>query len=80
MSESPHAGGNLARVVAATSKDFETEGKEGVTRKNGHRFAELHMARRSPAPQIVVVDRGEIVVDQAEAVNQLNRATCVESR
>lgn len=79
MSESPHTGGYLARVVAATSEDFETEGKEGVSGQNGHRFAELDMARRSPAPQIVVIDCGKIVVDQAEAVNQLNRATCVES-
>lgn len=50
MSQSPHARGNLARVVTATSKDFETEGKEGVSGQNGHRFAELDMARRSPAP------------------------------
>lgn len=78
MGESSDARGDLARVVAATSKDFETEGKEGVAGKNGHRFAELDVARWSPAPQIVVVDGGEIVVDQAEAMNQLNRATCIE--
>ena len=80
MGESPDASGDLTGIVAATSKDLETEGKEGVSGKNRHGFAELDMARWSPAAQIVVVDGGEVVVDEAEAMNQLNCATGIEGR
>lgn len=80
MGESSDARGDLTSIVSATSKDFEAQSKEGVSGEDRHGFAEFDMAGWSPAPQIVVVDRREIVVDQAEAMNQLNRATCIEGR
>ena len=52
---------------------LEGEGQQGVPGQNRHRFAEHFVARGPAAPEIVVVQRGQIVVDQRISVDQLQR-------
>jgi len=46
---------------------------QGVSRENGDGLAERLMAGGTPAPQVVVVERGQIVVDQRIGVEHFER-------
>ncbi len=53
---------------------LEREGEKSVTGENCDRFAKHLMVRRPAAPKVVVVQRGKIVVDEREGVNELEGA------
>ena len=46
---------------------------QAVARKDGHRLAMGHMEGRAAAPEVVVVQRGQVVVDEAERMDHLDR-------
>ena len=54
-------------------QDFEREGQERVTGEDGGRFVEGFVDGGTPAPEIVVIHGGQIVVDQRIAVDQFDR-------
>ena len=66
------------RVRFGRSQDIESQSKQGISRKDRYRFAELHVACRPTAPEIVVVQRGKVVVDEGKTVDQLDGACGVE--
>src|SRR5258707_12302388 len=53
---------------------FECEREERVARENGEGFAELFMASRLAATEVVVIERGQIVVNQRISVDEFDRA------
>ena len=53
---------------------LEGEGLEGVAGEDGDGFSENLMTRRASATQVVIIERGQIVVDERVGVNQLERA------
>ena len=59
-------------------EDFEGEGEEGVSSEEGNGFAELDVAGGESAAEVVVIESGEVVVDEGEGVDHLERATGVE--
>ena len=54
-------------------EDFERERDHGIAGEDGDRFAEDFVVGRPATAQIVIVHRGEIVVDEGESVDQLDR-------
>lgn len=59
-------------------QDLEGEGQQPVAREHRGRFVEFLVAGRPPAPQIAVVHRREVVVDEAVGVHHLDRAGDLE--
>jgi hypothetical protein len=59
-------------------EDFEGEGEEGVSGQQCYGFAELDVAGGESAAEVVVVESGEVVVDEGEGVDHLECATGVE--
>ena len=53
---------------------LEGEREQRVARQNRHGVAENFVAGGNAAPQIVVIERGQIVVNQRIGVNQFQRA------
>ena len=51
----------------------ERLGEEGVAREEGDALTERDVRARPPAPLVVVVERGKVVVDERERVHQLER-------
>ena len=58
-----------AWVGSGISKDFESEREQRVARQNGGCLVERDMNRGLPAPQVVIVHAGQIVVDQRMGVD-----------
>ena len=54
---------------------FEREREKSITRKNCRGFAELFVGSGLAAAKIVVVERGEIVVDERVGVNEFDGAS-----
>ena len=52
-------------------KDFKGAGLQRVAGEDGDRFAERHVAGGLAAAQVVVVERGQVVVDQRVGVQHL---------
>ena len=72
-----------ARAVASTGtvgKCFERERQQAVTRENRVCLAEFLVTSGLAAPQVVVVERGQIIVNQRIRVNKFERARRAESR
>ena len=46
--------------------------EQRVARQHGHVLAEADVHRRPPAPLVVVVERGQVVVDERERVDELD--------
>ena len=69
---------DLACRKGQGGEDFEGEGEEGIAGKEGDGFAELDVAGREPSAEVVVVEGGEVVVDEGEGVDHLERTTGVE--
>ena len=69
-------GGELPSRLRALVAEHEAEGlgQERVPREDGDAFAEAHMGARLAAPKVVVVQRRQVVVDEAEGVDELERA------
>ena len=59
-------------------EDFEGESEEGVSGEEGDGFAELDVAGGESSAEVVVIESGEVVVDEGEGVDHLERATGVE--
>ena len=53
-------------------EDFEGAGLQRVSGEDGDGFAEGHMAGGLAAAQIVVVERGQVVVDERVGVQHLD--------
>lgn len=62
----------------ASRKGLEGQSEQGVAGQDGHRFAELDVTGRATAAEVVVVNSGQIVVDQGEGVHHLERASGVQ--
>ena len=62
-----------SRIGPRIGENFEGERLQGVARQNGGRLVEGAVSRRAAAPQIVVVHRRQIVVDQGIGVDALDR-------
>jgi len=50
---------------------LECQGQEAVPRQNGRRLVKCLVTRRPPAPQVVVVHRRQVIMDQRIGMNQL---------
>ena len=68
--------GQLARDVGLRIAQREAKrlGKQGISCQDRHVLAEADVRAGLPAPQIVVVERRQVVVHQAERVHELERA------
>ena len=74
----------IPRVASASSRagcgrrvaqhQPEGLGQERVAGEDGDVLAEAHVGARLAAPQVVVVERRQVVVDEAEGVDELERA------
>ena len=60
--------------VAGLAHQFESKDTEGIASHHGGRFAELLVARRLAAPEVIVVDAGQVIVNQAEGVEHFEGA------
>ena len=54
-------------------RELEGLGEQGVTVEDRRRLVELDVRGRPPAAEVVVVERGQVVVDHAERVHELDR-------
>ncbi len=64
----------LSSACSTDAQNLEGQGQQGVSGQNGHGFAEDFVAG-GPAPaQVVVVQRGQVVMDQRVSVDQFQRA------
>ena len=61
-------------------KDLKRERKQRVAGENSGRFVELAMHGRAPAPEIVVVHGGQVVVDQRITVRAFDRHAGAQRR
>ena len=61
------------RIVHPVGEDLEGERQEAVARQNRGRLVKGLVAGRPAAPQIVVVHRRQIVVDERIGVDHLDR-------
>src|SRR5262245_1733668 len=59
---------------------FTGESQESVTGKDGGGFTECFVASGLAAAKVVVIERGEIVVDEGVGVNELDSASGIERR
>jgi hypothetical protein len=57
------------------SQNGKGQGEQGISGQNRHRLPKFDVASRPTTTKIIVVNRGQVVVDQAEGVNQFERAT-----
>jgi len=64
-------GGEAGRVVF--DEEREGVGEQGVTGKNGGGLVELFVRGGVPAAKVVVVHRGQVVVDEGVSVHALDR-------
>ena len=67
-----------ARCAAPASivelrQHFKRQRQQRIARQNRHRVAENFVTRRTAAAQIVIIERGQIVVDQRIGMDQLER-------
>ena len=65
-------------VGIRTSQNFEREGQQPIAGQNCGRLVELLVDRRQAAAQVVVVHRGQIVMDQRIAMDALERGRDVQ--
>ena len=56
------------------SEELEGKSQQRVAGENGGRFIKTSMQGRSTAARIAVVERGQIIVDEAVAVHHLDRS------
>ena len=68
----------LARDVVRVVDEAEAKrfGKESVAREQRDALAERDVRARPPAPLVIVVQCGKVVVDERECVHQLERRRC----
>ena len=64
----------LSCASGAPASSFERQRQQSVAGQDGHGFAEFLVASGLPAAQIVVVQRGQIVVNQRIGVDKFQRA------
>lgn len=78
-----HPGGSLRqfpddgqfRVVivgCAAGDEVKGEGEHGIAREDGHGFARVDVQRGSSATKVVVVHGRQVIVDEAEGVDEFN--------
>ncbi|CAH1653750.1 hypothetical protein CHELA20_54113 [Hyphomicrobiales bacterium] len=67
------------RVIGAVRRrrEFERQCQQGVPRENGGCLVEGDMNCRSPAPEVVIIHGGQIVMDERIAMQHFHRAGCV---
>jgi hypothetical protein len=65
-------------VDGGLSEDFECESEESISGEDGEGFSEYLMASGAASAEVVIVDSGEIVVDQAKTVYEFDCAASVE--
>ena len=62
------------RIDWRVRKRFERQRQQRIARQDGGRFAEFLVASWLAAPQVVVVEGRQVVVNQRVGVNELERA------
>lgn len=67
-------------IDGGLGEDFECEGEQSITRQDSKGFPEDFVASGAAPAEVVVVDRGEIVVDQAETMDEFDGTTGVEGK
>lgn len=67
-------------VDRGLGEGFECEGKKSIASEDGECLSEDLVASGAAPAEVVVVDRGEIVVDQAKAVDEFDGTTGVEGK
>jgi hypothetical protein len=65
---------DVVGLDALDGEDAEGVRQEGVAGEDRHRLAEDRVARRAPAPEVVVVHRRQVVVHERVGVDHLERA------
>ena len=68
------------RLDGSIRKRFERQRQQRIARQNGGRFAEFLVAGGLAAPQVIVVERGQVVVNQRVGVNEFERARDRQNR
>ncbi len=63
---------------ARIGKDLESQRQQSIACKDRGRLVERLVHRRAPPPQIVVVHRGEVIMDQGIAMHAFQRAGRVQ--
>ncbi len=65
-------------VGRGLGEDFKCKGEESIASEDGEGFAKDFVASGAAPAEVVVVDRGEIVVYQAETMDEFDGTTGVE--
>ena len=73
MRRPQNGGWRACRRMARIGHDFERKRQQRVSGENRQRLAIDFMIRRTSAPQIVVIHRGQIVVNQRIGMNAFQR-------
>ena len=60
--------------VAGLAHQLESENAKGIASHDGGGFAELLVARRLTAPKVIVIDAGQVIVNQAEGMEHFEGA------
>jgi hypothetical protein len=55
-------------------EDFDSERLQSVAREKCRRFPEFFMIRRLSSPEIIVIEAREVIVNEGETMNHLDRA------
>ena len=66
--------------VAGLAHQLESENAKGIASHDGGGFAELLVARGLSAPKVIVIDAGQVIVNQAEGVEHFEGAHGVVHR
>ncbi len=62
-------GGRVTFCAGMARDDFECNGQESIAGEDGNPFAEIFVVGGAPAPEIVVVHTGQIVMDERVSVD-----------
>ena len=67
------ASSRAAAAVGRANGEPEGLGEQSISRQQRDALSECDVGARSPPPEVVVVERGQIVVDERERVDELER-------
>ncbi len=59
-------------------EDLESDRQQSVARQDRGRFVESLVHRRPPAPQVVVIHGGQVIVYERVAMDAFERAGCIQ--
>ena len=59
----------------ALGQHLKGECQQSVTGENGHRFTELFVAGRQTTAEVIIIHRGQIVVDEGICMDHFNRTS-----